>query len=128
MACSVSARWTRFRLAGTRPGKSARTTEGAPGREAGGAFGFGGTLRGVPPADHRLTLLGKPGCHLCEEAREVLARVAADLGVPWEEADVTGDARLYAEYGDRIPVVLLDGKEHGYWTVDEARLRRDLAR
>ncbi|HVF04099.1 MAG TPA: glutaredoxin family protein [Frankiaceae bacterium] len=80
----------------------------------------------MPPADHHLTLLGKPGCHLCDDAREVLARVAADLGVPWEERDVTTDDELYAEYGDRIPVVLLDGREHGYWSVDEARLRRDL--
>ena len=74
----------------------------------------------------RLTLLGKPGCHLCDEARVVLARVAADAGVPWDEVDVTTDDDLYAEYGDRIPVVLLDGKEHGYWSVDEPRLRRDL--
>ena len=82
----------------------------------------------MPPADHRLTLLGKPGCHLCDDARAVLARVAAELGVPWDEADVTADDDLHAEYGDRIPVVLLDGREHGYWTVDEARLRRDLTR
>ena len=75
---------------------------------------------------HRLTLLGKPGCHLCDEARAVLARVADDLGVPWDERDVTADDALFEEYGDRIPVVLLDGREHGYWTVDEARLRRDL--
>ena len=82
----------------------------------------------MPPADHRLTLLGKPGCHLCDEARAVLSRVADELGVPWDERDVTADDALYAEYGDRIPVVLLDGKEHGYWNVDEPRLRRDLAR
>jgi hypothetical protein len=80
----------------------------------------------VPPADHRLTLLGKPGCHLCDDARVVVARVAADLGVPWDERDVTLDADDYAEYGDRIPVLLLDGREHTYWTVDEARLRRAL--
>jgi glutaredoxin len=82
----------------------------------------------VPPPDHHLTLLGKPGCYLCDEAREVLARIAANLGVPWDERDVTSDADDFAEYGDRIPVVLLDGKEHGYWSVDEPRLRRDLAR
>ena len=76
--------------------------------------------------DHRLTLLGKPGCHLCDEARVVLARVADELGVPWDERDVTTDDALYEEYGDRVPVVLLDDREHGYWTVDEARLRRDL--
>ena len=82
----------------------------------------------MPPPDHHLTLLGKPGCHLCDDAREVVARVAADLGVRWDERDVTLDEDDYAEYGDRIPVLLLDGTEHGYWTVDETRLRRDLAR
>jgi glutaredoxin len=81
----------------------------------------------VPPADHHVTLLGKPGCHLCDDARAVVARVCADLGVPWDERDVNADATDYTEYGDRIPVVLLDGTEHGYWTVDETRLRRDLA-
>jgi glutaredoxin len=83
---------------------------------AGGAFGV---QWGV-----RLTLLSKPGCHQCEEARAVLERI----GEAFEERDVTADDALYEEYGDRIPVVLLDGKEHGYWTVDETRLRRDLGR
>jgi glutaredoxin len=82
----------------------------------------------MPPADHRLTLLAKPGCHLCDEARVVLARVADELGVRWDERDVTADDTLYEEYGDRIPVVLLDGVEHSYWTVDETRLLLDLAR
>jgi glutaredoxin len=82
----------------------------------------------VPPPDHRLTLLGKPGCHLCDDAREVVARVAAELAVPWDERDVTADEDDWATYGDRIPVLLLDGREHGYWQVEEARLRRDLAR
>jgi hypothetical protein len=46
--------------------------------------------------------------------------------VPWDETDVTTDDELFAEYGERIPVVLLDGKEHSYWSVDEIRLRRAL--
>jgi glutaredoxin len=70
----------------------------------------------------RVTLLSKPGCHLCDEARAVLER----LGEPFGERDVTTDDALYDEYGDRIPVVLLDGREHSYWNVDEPRLRRDL--
>ena len=78
-------------------------------------------------AGPRITLLGKPGCHLCDEAREVVARVAAELDVAWTEQDVTADEVLYDEYGDRIPVVLLDGREHAYWTVDETRLRAALA-
>lgn len=75
---------------------------------------------------HHVTLLGKPGCHLCDNARAVVARVCADLGVPWDERDVTADPADFDEYGDRIPVVLLDGREHSYWSADEPRLRRDL--
>jgi glutaredoxin len=80
----------------------------------------------MPPADHRLTLLTRVGCHLCADARAVLSRLAAELGTPWDEVDVDGDRELRAEYGDRVPVVLLDGAVHGYWEVDEDRLRRAL--
>ena len=76
----------------------------------------------------RLTLITRPGCHLCEVAKEALARVAADTGEGFVEVDVESDVALESEYGDRVPVVLLDGKEHGYWRVEEDRLRRDLAR
>jgi glutaredoxin len=82
----------------------------------------------VPAADHRVTLLGRVGCHLCERAREVVARVCAELGTPWTESDVDADAGLRAEYGDRVPVILVDGAEHGYFEVEEPRLRRALSR
>lgn len=78
--------------------------------------------------DHRITLLGKPGCHLCDDARAVVARVAADLGVAWEERDVSADPALVREYGDRVPVTLVDGVEHDFWRVSEARLRAALER
>jgi hypothetical protein len=55
-------------------------------------------------------------------------RVAAATGEPWREVDVTGDLELEREYGDRLPVILLDGREHGYWRVEEDRLLRDLSR
>lgn len=77
---------------------------------------------------HRITLLGKPGCHLCDDAREVVARVAADLGVPWQEVDITTDPQLQAQWWEQIPVTLIDGVQHDYWRVDEARLRAALAR
>lgn len=77
-------------------------------------------------ADHEVTLLTRPGCHLCDDAKEAMARVAAASGVPWRELDVTTDRELELEYSDRLPVVLLDGKEHGYWRVEEDRLLRDL--
>ena len=81
----------------------------------------------MPPADHRITLLTRVDCHLCDDARAVLARVAAELGTSWDEVDVDGDRELRAEYGDRVPVVLVDGDEHGYLQVEEARLRRALS-
>jgi glutaredoxin len=74
----------------------------------------------------RLVLYTRPGCHLCEDAKAALARVEADTGERWSEIDITGDEGLEEEYGFRIPVLLLDGKEHGYWRVEEERLRNDL--
>lgn len=74
----------------------------------------------------RLSLLTRPGCHLCEQAAAAMDRVAATSGQRWVEVDVTGDLELEREYGDRLPVVLLDGREHGYWRVEEERLLRDL--
>ncbi|NLU77170.1 glutaredoxin family protein [Micromonospora sp. HNM0581] len=74
----------------------------------------------------RLTLITRPGCHLCEDAKAALDRVVAVTGDRWTERDVSGDVELEREYGDRVPVVLLDGREHGYWRVEEERLLRDL--
>ncbi|GAA2619028.1 glutaredoxin family protein [Dactylosporangium fulvum] len=74
----------------------------------------------------RLTLLTRPGCHLCDVAKEAMGRVADATGEEWTEVDITGDEALEDEYGFRIPVVLLDGKEHGYWRVEEDRLLRDI--
>jgi glutaredoxin len=75
----------------------------------------------------RLTLVTRPGCHLCDVAKQAMDRIAADTGEDWVELDVESDIALEREYGDRVPVILLDGREHGYWRVEEDRLRRDLA-
>lgn len=75
----------------------------------------------------RLTLITRPGCHLCDVAKQAMDRIAADTGEQWQELNVESERELEAEYGDRVPVILLDGKEHGYWRVEEDRLRRDLA-
>jgi len=75
----------------------------------------------------RVTLIGRPGCHLCDDARQVVERVTADLGVGFEELSVDDDPQLLAEYAEEIPVVLVDGKQHTFWRVDEARLRKALA-
>lgn len=75
----------------------------------------------------RITLYTREGCHLCADAKAALDRVKGQTGEGYQEIDISTDPELTAEYGDRIPVVLLDGKEHGYWRVEEARLLRDLA-
>jgi len=74
----------------------------------------------------RLQLLTRANCHLCVTAAETLARIGAEAGLEPREVDVDTDPELQAEYGDRVPVVLLDGQEHSYFTVDVPRLRRDL--
>lgn len=73
----------------------------------------------------RVVLVSRPGCHLCEDAREVVERVTADLGVGWVEQNLDDDPRL-ARYAEEIPVVLVDGRQHTFWRVDEARLRTAL--
>jgi glutaredoxin len=75
----------------------------------------------------RITLIGKAGCHLCDAARETVAKVAAELGVGWVEYDINDDARLKEDYWDTIPVTLVDGRAHDFWRVDESRLRAALA-
>lgn len=78
------------------------------------------------PVSERILLYTRPGCHLCDEAKAALARVRARTGVGYTEIDISDNSDLTAEYGDRIPVVILDGREHGYWRVEETRLTRDL--
>jgi hypothetical protein len=75
-----------------------------------------------------ITLFGKPGCHLCDDAREVIARVAADLGAAWEEHDITRSPELTRRYWEQIPVTLVNGVQHDFWRVDEGRLRAAVAR
>jgi hypothetical protein len=74
----------------------------------------------------RVTLIGKPGCHLCDEAREVVATVAAELGVGWEERSILDDSALQERYAEQIPVTLVDGRPHDFWRVSADRLRAAL--
>jgi glutaredoxin len=73
-----------------------------------------------------VTLLTRHGCHLCDEARSVVATVSGSAGATVVEIDVDGDPELRAEYGDMVPVVLIDGVQHGYFRIDSSRLRRHL--
>jgi hypothetical protein len=75
---------------------------------------------------HAITLLTRPGCHLCDDARAVVARVAAEFRVPWQERDITGSESDLRAYGDMIPVTLVDGVQHDFWRVSEERLRAAL--
>ena len=82
--------------------------------------------------DRQVELMTRDGCSLCERAAQRLAQLADELGFELTITDVdavaaAGDSALRAEFGDRLPVVLLDGAEHSYWDVDEPRLRADLA-
>ena len=76
----------------------------------------------------RVVLYRKPECHLCDEAREVLEAVRRDAGFDLDERDITADDALHRAYLERIPVVTIDGEEAFELFVDEAELRRRLAR
>lgn len=92
-----------------------------------GADGTPATGAAGAAAGRTVTLIGKPGCHLCDDARTVVQRVAAESGAAVEERDITQDEELYARYWEQIPVVLVDGEQHTFWRVDADRLRRALA-
>jgi glutaredoxin len=81
----------------------------------------------------RVELLTRDGCTICARVHARLTELAGELGFELATTDVdaaaaAGNPGLRAEFGDRLPVILLDGREHSYWEVDEPRLRADLAR
>jgi glutaredoxin len=78
----------------------------------------------------RVRLYSKPGCHLCDDARAVIAQVCAELGESFDEVDITAGpdaAELTRAYGEEIPVTFVDGRQHDFWRVDADRLRAALA-
>ncbi len=81
----------------------------------------------------QLTLIGKPGCHLCDEARDAIDGVLLEfrkanpgIGVDVEELNILEDEALRLKYAEEIPVLLIDGKMHNYWRIDDERLMRAL--
>lgn len=83
--------------------------------------------------DIRLTLIGKPGCHLCDDAREVVQAVIAEVQtadaaprLSLDERSILDDAALAERYAEEIPVLLIDGEVHDYWRVDPVRLKTAL--
>ena len=74
----------------------------------------------------KLTLYTKPDCCLCDEARDALDRVRSRVAFELDVIDVSTDAKLAGRYGERIPVVLVDGREAFEYTVDEDELESRL--
>jgi glutaredoxin len=80
-----------------------------------------------------LTLIGKPGCHLCDAAREAIGSVTAELAdepsapsITVQEFSILDDQDLLDRYAEEIPVVLINGRVHNIWRVDPIRLRAAL--
>ena len=79
-------------------------------------------------AQPRVTMYGRSGCHLCDDARAVIAGVCAELGEQYAEVDIDTDPELVRRFSDQVPVTFVDGEQHDFWRVDPRRLARALAR
>jgi glutaredoxin len=75
-----------------------------------------------------VTLYGKPGCCLCDEAKEAIQTVRLDRDFELQEVDVSLDPALHNRYGERIPVVEIDGQEAFELHLDAGSLRERLGR
>jgi glutaredoxin len=77
----------------------------------------------------QLTLIGKPGCHLCDDAEAVVTNVLAEFPnqVSLTKQSILEDDELFARYSEEIPVLLINGKVHNYWRIDADRLREALS-
>jgi glutaredoxin len=74
----------------------------------------------------RVTLYGKPGCHLCDDARAVVEAVCEELGQSFEEVSILDDPALVERFGEEIPVTFVDGRQISFWRIDAERLRTAL--
>lgn len=74
----------------------------------------------------RVTLYGRPGCHLCDDARAVIEAVCAELGESFVEISIDDDPELGDRFAHEIPVTFVDGRQHDFWRVSPDRLRRAL--
>ena len=75
----------------------------------------------------RVQVYTKPGCHLCEDACAAVARITSELGVAWTDIDISDDDALMQQWGEYIPVILVDGEVVDWFRVREDRLRSALA-
>ncbi len=69
----------------------------------------------------------RQNCHLCDEAKVIVEAVCAEYKVPWQMVDIDTVPALKKKYGEMVPVVLVDGEQIGFWTIDEDRLRGALS-
>ena len=76
----------------------------------------------------RVLVLTRQGCHLCDQAIELVAAVCAETGESFTTRDVDADPELVRQYTDQVPVTFVDGEQHDFWRVDPVRLRAALAR
>jgi len=76
----------------------------------------------------RIEVLTRVGCHLCDQAVEVIRAVCAETGDTFSERDVDSDPELLRRYSDQVPVTFVDGAPHDFWRVDPVRLKRALSR
>lgn len=74
----------------------------------------------------RVRLYSRPGCHLCDDARVVIAAVCAELGESFDEVSIDDDPALVERFGEEIPVTFVDGRQHDFWRVSPDRLRAAL--
>ena len=74
----------------------------------------------------RLTIYSRPGCHLCDEMKAVVRRVAVSIPLSLDEVDISGDAELERLYGVEIPVLMIDGKKVAKYRIGESELMRVL--
>lgn len=84
------------------------------------------TFSPIDPGGARVALVSKPGCHLCDVAREVIQTVTRELGETFVEVNMLEDPDLIARYAEMIPVTFVDGAQHDYWRVSADRLRAAL--
>jgi len=77
-----------------------------------------------------LTLIGKPGCHLCDDAEVAVQSVLDDFSgvVSLQKVNILDDSELFDKYSEQIPVLLINGQIHNYWRIDTERLREALAK
>ena len=76
-----------------------------------------------------LTLIGKPGCHLCDDAEVAVQSVLEDFSaVSFEKENILENPNLFEKYSEQIPVLLINGQIHNYWRIDTERLREALAK